>query len=94
MHPFPRVIRLPSEKSADILAQVAQKHRLKVEDLTGPSRLRKIILARQEAMWELRQRTRLSSPQIAAKLGRKDHTTALHGVRRHEARIADTRRVA
>jgi chromosomal replication initiation ATPase DnaA len=39
-------------------------------------------------MWEIRQRTILSTPQIGRALGNRDHTTVLHGIKRHEKRLA------
>lgn len=72
-----------------ILEEVATKHGLTVEDIKGPSRKRYVARARQEAMWQMRQRTRLSFPEIARRCGRGDHTTAIHGVKAHEARLAE-----
>jgi chromosomal replication initiation ATPase DnaA len=72
-----------------IIAAVADRHGLTVEELCGPSRCYRIAHPRQEAMWELRRRTRLSLPQIARRLNRADHTPVMHGIRAHERRIAE-----
>jgi chromosomal replication initiation ATPase DnaA len=40
-------------------------------------------------MWELRRRTKLSTPQIARLLGLSNHTTVLHGIHRHKKRLAE-----
>ena len=81
-------------KSArQIVAEVALKHGLKMSDLTGPYRHKSIVKARHEAMWRVRDETNLSYPQIGRVLGNRDHTTVLHGVRKHgrvrEAGLAD-----
>lgn len=85
------IIWLPQQRPSprQIIAEVAQRRGLTLEDLMGPSRLKRITRVRQEAMWELRQRTKLSFPQIARRLGRTNHTTALHAFRRHEERLAE-----
>lgn len=85
------IIWLPSGKitAKQIIRSVAEKHGMTVEVLLSESRLKRIAHARQEAMWEIRRRTKLSFPQIAERLGRKDHTTAWHGVRAHERRLAE-----
>lgn len=80
----------PADNPARIVCEVAQKHALSLEELTGPSKRRPLAHARWEAMWELRQRTRLSTTQIARRLGRQDHTTAMHGIKEHERRRAQT----
>lgn len=87
--PVRDIIWLPASKptAKQIIAHVAQRRGLTVEDLTGPGKVKRVAHARHEAMWEIRQRTTLSFPQIASRLNRKDHTTALHGVRAHEARL-------
>lgn len=77
-----------------IIAYVAAKHGLTVDDLKGPSQLHRIAHVRQEAMWELRQRTKLSLIQIARRVGRTDHATAHHGILAHEARMAEAHEVA
>lgn len=86
LYPVPRLIEKPKPGPSRIIAMVAERRGLTVDDLLGPSRLRPVAYARHEAMWELRQRTKLSLPDIARRLGRKDHTTALHGVRAYEKR--------
>jgi chromosomal replication initiator protein len=72
---------------ADIERQVALRHALTVEDLRGPSRARRVAWPRQELMWRARRETRLSLPQIGDRLGGRDHTTVIHGVRAHQARL-------
>lgn len=88
--PIRDIIWLPgSPKTAkQIIAHVAERRGMSVKEMLSQTRRRPVARARQEAMWELRQRTRLSLPAIAERLKLKDHTTVLHGVRAHEARLA------
>lgn len=85
--------RLETTTPAAIIAAVAQRHKLCVEDLEGPRRSRKIAWPRQEAMAELYARTSLSLPAIGRRLGGRDHTTVLYGIKRHMARVAAQREV-
>lgn len=70
-----------------IVAEVAERHGLTRKELCSADRHRPIAHARQEAMWELRRRTKLSLTQIAHRVGVKDHTSVLHGIRVHQARM-------
>ena len=77
----------------EIADVVAVKHGLTRADLIGPSMLKPIVLARQEAMWELanRQRSEGQNRWSRSQIGRffhRDHTTVIHGIRRHAARLA------
>ena len=71
---------------AEILAEVAARHCLPIAALTGRRMTRDVAWARQEAMWEMRTRTRHSTVVIG-NLFNRDHTTVMHGVKAHEARI-------
>lgn len=76
-----------------IIADVAFMHDLSVGDIIGPSRARYVSLARQEAMWSAYQERRTNGMRvyglqsIGEALGGRDHTTVLHGIRQHEARM-------
>jgi hypothetical protein len=67
-----------------IIAASAAHFGVEAKDVLGPSRRRMLVAPRHVAMWLLRQRG-LSLPQIAQRMKRADHTTALHGVRAVEA---------
>lgn len=75
-----------STPTARVLAEVAAKHRIGVGDVKAGSRFAEHVVARQEAMHRLRADLGLSTVQIARALGLKDHTTVLHGLRRHAER--------
>ena len=53
-----------------------------LDDLTGPSRSRVLVNARQIAMYLCRELTDLSLPKIGQQFGGRDHTTVLHAVRK------------
>jgi len=74
------------EYFADVLREVAERHGLTVEALTGPRRLRTIVWARQEAMAEAWRRTSLSKCEIGRRLGGRCHGAVIHGIRAHLAR--------
>ncbi len=66
--------------SKQIIDNTAKYFQLKVEEICGEKRDKHIVLPRQIAMYLLRSELHLSFPKIAAELGRKDHTTAIHSV--------------
>jgi len=75
------------------LEEASAFYGVKREEILGPRKRRPISYARQYAMWLLRQETyedgsaRYSFPEIACALNLKCHTSVLHGVRAHEARL-------
>jgi hypothetical protein len=75
-----------------LLSSVAADHGLSIRDLESESRRGPVVRARQEFMWRARAIRwsdgghRYSLPMIGDFLGR-DHTTVLHGVRRHQGRL-------
>lgn len=84
----------PVQSMAMIAALVATRHSCSVAELRGPARERCIAWPRQEAMWLMRQvltpkgEHRFSLLQIGRFLGDRDHTTVLHGIRKHDGRRA------
>ena len=71
----------------EIIADIAGLYGFTVEELTGPGRTKGVSNARQHAMYLMAQQQHLSLPQIGRFLGNRDHTTVLHGVRAHKARM-------
>lgn len=67
----------------DIICLVAEKHGLSVNDILCDSRLELIMIARQEACYEIAGHTLLSLTNIGKVLGGRDHSTVKHGIRRH-----------
>lgn len=82
--------RLPYRiTTAEIIAAVAAHFGLTEAAITGKGRTDRVARPRQIAMYLCRQHTTLSFPEIARAIGGKDHTTAIHGVRRIEALIGE-----
>lgn len=89
MVPAPVIPRSSPTKDAEILARVAAKHGLSVEDLKGDSLKRRITLPRQEAMHALCAEGLWSTTRIGWLLGGRDHTTVIHGRDAHAKRMAE-----
>lgn len=70
-----------------IALSVAAKHGVTIDDLLSSRRAHPLPLARQEAMWRMRNETTHAMPSIGKCLNR-DHTTVIYGIRRHEERMA------
>jgi len=78
----PLLAGAPIGRIRDLVEPVLQRHQLTWKDISGRSRRRPIVMARQECMWVMRS-AGMSYPLIGRFL-RRDHTTVLHGVRQHE----------
>jgi hypothetical protein len=61
------------------------------EEMIGPNRTMHIVRIRHLAMWRCRQ-AGVSLPEIGRHFGGRDHTTALHAVRKIEAEMAANER--
>lgn len=64
-----------------------------LEDLTGPSRRRPLVTARQIAMYVIRQMTSYSYPAIGEHFGGRDHTTVIHAVDKISAKMKEQRQI-
>jgi chromosomal replication initiator protein len=76
-----------------IIAQTAAYFGLSIDDLTGPSRGRHLVMARQIAMYLCRELTSLSLPKIGAQFGGRDHTTVMYADRKINQLLAERRAV-
>jgi chromosomal replication initiation ATPase DnaA len=78
----------PAARTRGIIAEVAERHGVTVEALIGERRFVGLVVARHEAMYEIaKQNHGFSYPSIGKVFGGRDHTSVLHGVRRHCKRI-------
>lgn len=78
----PKVWQPPGRR---ILAEVAEKRKVPLQDMLSNRRFLPIIEARQEAYYRLVTETSMGWAQIGRLIG-KDHTTVLHGCRRYAER--------
>ena len=75
--------RQPSER--EVIDAVSVHFGVDRAALCGPKRDKKTALARQVAMYILREDSAMGATAIARALGRKDHSTVLHGCRTIES---------
>ena len=81
----------PEITSNLIMVQTAQYFGVSMDDLTGGSRSRVLVTARQIAMYLCRELTDLSLPKIGQAFGGRDHTTVMHADRKIRQLMAERR---
>ena len=81
----------PEISSGLIMSQTANYFGVTFDDLTGASRSRVLVTARQIAMYLCRELTDLSLPKIGQQFGGRDHTTVMHADRKVRQLIAERR---
>lgn len=88
-----RVVNLTQREISleDILKALCRCYKMKVRDVVGKSRKADIVSVRHLAMYLTQKYTQMSQSQIGQELGRRDHTTVLHGIRQVEQRLATDR---
>lgn len=74
-------------KIANVLKETADHYGVTVADIISARRTAKIMKPRQMAMYIARFVTLRSLPEIGRRMGDRDHTTILHGIRRIEGMI-------
>ncbi len=74
-----------------IMLETAKFYSVTIEDLTGQSRTRTLVTARQVAMYLCRELTDLSLPKIGEMFGGRDHTTVMHADRKIRTLMAERR---
>lgn len=77
-----------------IVAYVADYFDLSVEDILSHRRPKKVATPRHIAMYLARELTLCSLPEIGRRIGGRDHTTALYGIRRAERLKESDRQIA
>lgn len=76
-----------------IMSETAGYFGLTIDDLTGPSRSRLLVTARQIAMYLTRELTDLSLPKIGAAFGGRDHTTVMHATQKIRGLMQERRSI-
>ncbi len=79
--------KLKSISFDKIIEIVAGFYNIEVDELLGTKRTKEIVLPRQITMYLLRHELQYSFPQIATKIGKKDHTTIIYGCGKIEKQI-------
>ena len=77
-----------------IIKSTCEYYNIRQADITGSSRARAVARPRQMAMFLSKTLTSRSYPEIARKLGGRDHTTVLYGVRKIEELMAVDSQIA
>ncbi len=70
-----------------IINVVAEHFNISKEDITSKKRNSEYVLPRQIIMYLCRHLTETSLQTIASLLGKKDHTTVIHGVEKIEDKL-------
>lgn len=70
-----------------ILEEVAKHYQVSLDDLLGTRRTKDIVIPRQIAMYLLRTEMNFSFPQIASRVGKKDHTTIMYACEKIEKQL-------
>ena len=70
-----------------IIERVAAYFDLQPADITGSKRDKEIVVPRQITMYLLKEELSMSYPKMAAAIGGRDHTTAMHSVKKIEKLI-------
>lgn len=81
----PKIVHHKSWKQ--IVHECAEEAGLTSMDLFGPWRNPLIVRARHKAFWRLRNEKTMSYPDIGRRMGDRDHTTIMSGVKKHQSRI-------
>jgi chromosomal replication initiator protein len=79
--------------SKQVIERVADFFDVDFDEIVGSKRDKEIVMPRQVAMYIIREELHLSYPKIAKEIGRKDHTTIMHGVEKIEKEIDSNERL-
>lgn len=73
------------QRAHRLLAQISAAHGFTPNDVKSARREARLVRCRHEVIWRLKDETLWSLPQIGRFLGNRDHTSVLHGIRKHQA---------
>lgn len=74
-------------KVPKVLKEVAKSFGVTVKDMKGPRRTKELALARQVAMYILREEFNYKLEEIAKYLNRQDHTTVIHAIDKVQSKM-------
>lgn len=92
-HVYSNTKALSTLTVTEVLEGICRYYNVDPEQLRGKQRDREIVWPRQVAMYLMREETSASLFQIGVELGRRDHTTIMHGWEKVHAEIANNDRV-
>lgn len=69
-----------------IAKEICAKYKVDFEDVCSEKRHKHLVLIRQEIFYRIRTDLGMSYPEIGKRFN-KDHSTIIHGVRKHAARL-------
>ena len=72
-----------------VIKEVCQFYDITIKDIKGQRRLKPLVIPRQVCMYLLREVNGLGLQNIGELLGRKDHTTVMHGISKVEIMIKE-----
>ena len=78
----------------EIMRKTCDYYNVRMSDLLSPKRSRNIARPRQMAMWLAKNLTTRSYPEIGRRFGNRDHTTAMHAVRKIDELKAQDAQIA
>jgi hypothetical protein len=86
---FADSIVLPTRKALarQIVLEVAERHGVTFEEIVSMRRQQRIVDARNEVYYRLRNETTWSFPSIGRFLGDRDHSSVMCGARKHAKRL-------
>lgn len=70
-----------------IVIEVAERERIPILDLMSDFREKHVVAARGEIFYRMRHECGLSYPEIGKRMGNRDHSTVIWGVKRHAQTI-------
>lgn len=79
-------------KAREMIADIAEKHRVTFRDVIGVARFKEIVAARMEACFEIAKAFPSMSLSEIGRLVRKDHTTVIHAIRVFNERTGENLR--
>jgi hypothetical protein len=84
-HPAP----LKGIKVETVIEVVGRSFGVNPGEILSPNRSRRVVDARQHAMYVADLLTMRSLPELGRRFGGRDHTTVLHAIRKIDARVRD-----
>ncbi|MFN0029102.1 MAG: chromosomal replication initiator protein DnaA [Acidimicrobiales bacterium] len=76
-----------------IMDETCRRFGFTKDEITGASRRRPLVAARQISMYVMRELTDLSYPAIAREFGGRDHTTVIHAVEKIGVQMRERRQI-